>query len=120
MQLALTGWGVEARMAEVSLRHEARKPFQDGDYYHVFEYRIQSRANIGAAQNQLRFASANLATTIENQKASRSTLMDLDVSSAMSNSKSKQVLMPPAFPGRPGAAKPNVSLRLILTQVRCC
>lgn len=52
-----------------------------------------SRANLGAAQNRLGFASANLATTIENQEASRSTLMDLDVAAEMSNFTSKQVLM---------------------------
>lgn len=52
-----------------------------------------SRANLGAAQNRLGFASANLATTIENQEASRSTLMDLDVASEMSMFTSKQVLM---------------------------
>ncbi len=52
-----------------------------------------SRANIGASQNRLGFASANLATTIENQEASRSTLMDLDVAAEMSNFTSKQVLM---------------------------
>jgi len=52
-----------------------------------------SRANVGAAQNRLGFASANLATTFENQEASRSTLMDLDVASEMSNFTSKQVLM---------------------------
>ena len=52
-----------------------------------------ARANIGAAQNRLGFASANLATTIENQEASRSTLLDLDVASEMSKFTSKQVLM---------------------------
>ena len=52
-----------------------------------------SRAGIGAAQNRLGFASANLATTIENQESSRSTLMDLDVAAEMSNFTSKQVLM---------------------------
>ncbi|MEQ9126298.1 MAG: flagellin, partial [Alphaproteobacteria bacterium] len=52
-----------------------------------------SRATIGAAQNRLGFASANLATTIENQEASRSTLLDLDVASEMSSFTSKQVLM---------------------------
>lgn len=52
-----------------------------------------SRATVGAAQNRLGFASANLASTIENQEASRSTLMDLDVAAEMSNFTSKQVLM---------------------------
>jgi len=52
-----------------------------------------ARANIGASQNRLGFASANLATTIENQEASRSTLLDLDVAAEMSKFTSKQVLM---------------------------
>ena len=52
-----------------------------------------ARANVGAAQNRLGFASTNLATTIENQEASRSTLMDLDVAAEMANFTSKQVLM---------------------------
>ena len=52
-----------------------------------------ARATIGAAQNRLGFASANLATTIENQEASRSTLLDLDVAAEMSSFTSKQVLM---------------------------
>lgn len=52
-----------------------------------------SRATIGAAQNRLGFASSNLASAIENQEASRSTLMDLDVAAEMSNFTSKQVLM---------------------------
>ena len=51
------------------------------------------RTVILPAQNRLGFASANLASTIENQEASRSTLMDLDVASEMSNFTSKQVLM---------------------------
>ena len=80
-------------MAEVPLRHEAQKPLQDGYYSHVIEYRIQSRANIGAAQNRLGFASANLASTIEKQEASRSTLKNLDIASEISNFTSKQVLM---------------------------
>jgi len=52
-----------------------------------------SRANIGAAQNRLGFASANLASTIEKQEASRSTLKNLDIASEISNFTSKQVLM---------------------------
>jgi len=52
-----------------------------------------ARATMGAAQNRLGFAQANLATTIENQEASRSTLLDLDVAAEMSKFTSKQVLM---------------------------
>lgn len=52
-----------------------------------------SRANVGSAQNRLEFASANLATLIENQEAARSQLLDLDVASEMSHFTSKQMLM---------------------------
>jgi flagellin len=52
-----------------------------------------ARANIGSAQNRLEFASANLSTTVENQEAARSGLMDLDVASEMTAFTSKQVLL---------------------------
>ena len=52
-----------------------------------------SRAVIGAAQNRLSFASANLATATENAEAARSELMDLDVASEMTAFTSKQVLL---------------------------
>ena len=50
-------------------------------------------ANIGAAISRFDFASANLATSIENLDAARSTLMDVDMASEMSNFSSKQVMM---------------------------
>jgi flagellin len=53
----------------------------------------EARAQLGAAQNRLEFASANIATTMENTEASRSALMDLDVASEMSNFTSKQILV---------------------------
>ena len=53
----------------------------------------QSRATIGASQNRLEFASANLASSIENAEAARSTLMDLDIASEIINFTSKQVLL---------------------------
>lgn len=52
-----------------------------------------SRAVVGAAQNRLSFASANLATAIENAEAARSELMDLDVASEITFFTSKQVLL---------------------------
>lgn len=52
-----------------------------------------SRAEVGAAQNRLTFASANLAASVENAEAARSELLDLDIASEMSNFTSKQVLM---------------------------
>ena len=51
------------------------------------------RATIGASQNRLQFAAANLATTTENTEAARSQLLDLDVASEMSRFTSKQILV---------------------------
>jgi len=51
------------------------------------------RATIGASQNRLQFAAANLATTTENTEAARSQLLDLDVASEMSVFTSKQILV---------------------------
>ncbi len=52
-----------------------------------------ARANVGAAQNRLEFASANLATSIENQESARSSLLDLDIASEMTQFTSKQILV---------------------------
>lgn len=52
-----------------------------------------ARAVVGAAQNRLDFASDNLATTIENTEAARSSLLDLDVASEMTAFTSKQILV---------------------------
>src|SRR3546814_6570070 len=43
-----------------------------------------SRAKIGAAQNRLDFAAANISTTMENTEAARSNLMDLDIAAERS------------------------------------
>jgi flagellin len=52
-----------------------------------------ARAGVGAAQNRLEFASDNLASTIENTEAARSSLLDLDVASEMTMFTAKQVLV---------------------------
>jgi flagellin len=52
-----------------------------------------ARASLGAAQNRLEFASANIATTLENTEAARSNLLDLDIAAEMSNFTSKQILV---------------------------
>jgi len=52
-----------------------------------------SRADLGAAQNRLGFATANIATTLENTEAARSSLLDLDVASEMSTLTSRQILV---------------------------
>jgi flagellin len=51
------------------------------------------RSNVGALISRFEFASANLATTIENLDASRSVLLDVDMAAEMSNFSSKQVLL---------------------------
>jgi len=51
-----------------------------------------ARATIGASQNRLEFAGANIATQMENAEAARSTLMDLDVAAEMSAFTSNQIL----------------------------
>lgn len=51
------------------------------------------RAEVGANQNRLEFAAANIATTVENTEAARSALLDLDVAQEMANFTSKQILV---------------------------
>lgn len=53
----------------------------------------ESRAALGANQNRLEFAAANIATATENSEAARSALMDLDVASEMSKFTSQQILV---------------------------
>lgn len=52
-----------------------------------------ARAAIGADQNRIEFASANLRIAIENAEAARSDILDLDVAQEMSKFTSKQVLL---------------------------
>jgi flagellin len=51
-----------------------------------------ARSTVGAYQNRLGFASANLASAIENSEAARSSLLDLDVAQEMTTFTSKQIL----------------------------
>jgi flagellin len=50
------------------------------------------RANVGAAQNRLDYAVANLSTATENAEAARSAIMDLDVAAEISRFTSLQLL----------------------------
>ena len=52
-----------------------------------------ARAAIGANQNRIEFANANLRIAVENAEAARSDILDLDVAQEMSNFTSKQVLL---------------------------
>jgi flagellin len=51
-----------------------------------------SRASLGALMSRFEFASANLATSIENLDAARSTLLDVDMAAEMTQFTSLQVL----------------------------
>lgn len=51
------------------------------------------RADVGAGQNRLEFAAANIATASENTEAARSQLLDLDVAAEMTTFVSKQILV---------------------------
>jgi flagellin len=52
-----------------------------------------ARSTVGAYQNRLEFAAANLASSIENTEAARSNLLDLDIAQEMSTFTSKQILV---------------------------
>ncbi len=52
-----------------------------------------ARAKLGASQNRLEFAAANIATTLENTEAARSNLLDLDIAAEMSRFTSRQILV---------------------------
>ncbi len=52
-----------------------------------------SRAKIGAAMNQLSYAGANLATTIENTQAAESVIRDVDMAAEMTTFTKNQILV---------------------------
>ena len=51
------------------------------------------RGDIGAAQNRLGYASANLSTTIENVQSAESTIRDADMASEMTTFTKNQILL---------------------------
>ena len=52
-----------------------------------------TRGDLGAAQNRLGYASANLATTIENTQAAESIIRDVDMASEMTTFTKNQILL---------------------------
>jgi flagellin len=54
---------------------------------------LSARSTLGAQMSRFDFVSANLATSVENIDAARSTLLDVDVAAEMANYSSKQVVM---------------------------
>ena len=51
------------------------------------------RGDLGAAQNRLQYASANLATTIENSQAAESVIRDVDMAAEMTTFTKNQILL---------------------------
>ncbi|MCK4467475.1 MAG: hypothetical protein KAU60_03905, partial [Desulfobacterales bacterium] len=51
------------------------------------------RGNVGAAQNRLSYAAANLSTTIENVQAAESVIRDVDMASEMTDFTKNQILL---------------------------
>lgn len=72
------------------------------------------RATVGAAQNRLEAAGETIAATIENSEAARSALLDVDISSEITEFSSKQVLAEAAINMLTRAnQRPQVLLRLL-------
>ncbi len=59
----------------------------------AIDFVVSVRAQVGSSFNRVEFASRNLATTIENTEAARSTLMDLDVAQEVTKFTSQQILI---------------------------
>lgn len=59
----------------------------------AISYVAAKRGNIGAAQNRLGYAAANLATNIENAQAAESIIRDVDMASEMTDFTKNQILM---------------------------
>lgn len=53
----------------------------------------QKRGDLGAVQNRLGYAAANLATTVENTSAAESTIRDVDMAAEMTSFTKNQILM---------------------------
>jgi flagellin len=73
-----------------------------------------ARANIGAYQNRLSFAAANLSTTIENMSAANSVIRDVDMAAEMTEFTKSQILMQS---GTAMLAQANLSPQLVLSLI---
>jgi flagellin len=70
-----------------------------------------ARGNIGAFQNRLSFASANLASMIENVQASESVIRDVDMAGEMTTFTANQILLQA---GTAMLAQANMAPQLVL------
>jgi flagellin len=81
---ALTNWGVDT----VAKAQNALNSIDT-----AITYVTEKRGDLGALQNRLGYAAANLATTIENVSAAESTIRDVDMAQEMSSFTKNQILM---------------------------
>ena len=81
---ALTNWGVDT-VAKAQLALNSIDT--------AISYVTEQRGDLGALQNRLGYAAANLATTIENVSASESVIRDVDMAMEMSTFTKNQILM---------------------------
>ena len=81
---ALTNWGVNT-VAEAQLALNSIDT--------AISYVTEQRGDLGALQNRLGYAAANLASTIENVSAAESTIRDVDMAMEMSTFTKNQILM---------------------------
>jgi flagellin len=64
-----------------------------GEVDAAIETLLTERATVGSLMSRFDYASANIATMVENMDAARSALMDVDVAGEMANFSAKQVVM---------------------------
>jgi flagellin len=75
-------------------------------------YITEQRGDLGAIQNRLGYAAANLATTIENVSTAQSTIRDVDMASEMTSFTKNQILMQS---GTAMLGQANMSPQLVLS-----
>ena len=90
---AALGTATSSTFASGSVTTKGNADTAAADVSAVIDKVNEYRATIGANQNRLEFAGANLATALENTEAARSALVDLDVASEMTTFTSKQILV---------------------------
>jgi flagellin len=78
----------------------------------AISYVSGERGDVGAAQNRLAYASANLSVTIENYTAAESTIRDVNMASEMTNFTKNQILVQA---GTAMLAQANMAPQLVLS-----
>ena len=84
---------LDAQLATADLTTVANAELTMNDLDTAVDKINDIRAEVGTQQNRIGFASANLASSVENTEAARSNLLDLDVAKEISTFTSEQILM---------------------------